>query len=231
MKLSVIIPVYNERATIEEVLRRVKAVDLKKQVIVIDDGSTDGTREILENISDPQIKVIFQPQNRGKGAAIRRGLKEVTGDYVIVHDADLEYAPRDFKKMLDPVTKDGALVVYGNRFWQKVPGQTLKTKLARFLLTGLTNLLYDADIHDEATCYKLFKTEVIRSLDLQAARFEFCPEVTAKVRRRGLKIFEVPISYRPRGDDAGKKIKFRDGLKAIWTLFRYRFWRGNELAF
>ena len=224
MKLSIVIPVYNEKNTVEEVLRQVRAVDLEKEVIVVDDGSTDGTREILEKLSDPEIRIFFQPRNFGKGAAIRRGLKEVTGDYVIVQDADLEYDPQDFKKMLRPVFEKQALVVYGNRFWQKVPGQTWKTKLAKVILTGMTNLLYGAGIHDEATCYKLFETQVIQSLDLQAERFEFCPEVTAKVRRKGLKIYEVPISYNPRGDDAGKKIKFRDGLTAISTLLRYRFW-------
>lgn len=224
MKLSVVIPVYNEKDTVGEVLHQVKAVDLDKDIIIVDDGSTDGTREILKKVSDPQIEIIFQPRNFGKGAAIRRGLEEVTGDYVIIQDADLEYNPQDFKKMLKPVFERGAEVVYGNRFWQKVPSQTWKTKLARVILTGLTNILYRAGIHDEATCYKLFKTEVIKSLDLQAKRFEFCPEVTAKVRRRGLKIYEVPISYRPRGDDAGKKIKLRDGLTAIWTLLKYRFW-------
>lgn len=222
MKLSVIIPVYNEKGTVEEVLRRVKAVDLDKEIIVVDDGSHDGTREILKKLSDPEIKIIFQPRNFGKGAAIRRGLEEVTGDYVIIQDADLEYDPQDFKKMLEPVLAERALVVYGNRFWQKVPGQTWKTKLARIILTGLVNILYGAGIHDEATCYKLFKTEVIRGLDLQAERFEFCPEVTAKIRRQGLKIFEVPISYHPRGDEAGKKIRLRDGLTAIWTLIKYR---------
>ncbi len=227
MKLSVVIPVYNEKNTVEGVLRQVRAVDLEKEIIVVDDGSTDGTREILKKISDPEIKVVFQPRNFGKGAAIRRGLREATGEYVIIQDADLEYNPQDFKKMLEPVFEKGARVVYGNRFWKKVPGQTLKTKLARIILTGMTNFLYGAGIHDEATCYKLFKTEVIRDLDLQAERFEFCPEVTAKVRRKGLKIYEVPISYNPRGDDAGKKIKFRDGLTAILTLLRYRFWTGN----
>lgn len=225
MKLSVIIPVYNEKETIEEVLRQVKAVDLEKEIIVVDDGSRDGTREILKKISGPGVKIILQPRNLGKGAAIRRGLKAVSGDYAIIQDADLEYDPQDFKKMLEPVLRDGAEVVYGNRFWQKVPGQTLKTKLARIFLTGLANLLYGAGIHDEATCYKLFKTEVIKGLDLQSRRFEFCPEVTAKVLRKGLKIYEVPISYHPRGDEAGKKIKFRDGLEAVWTLLRYRFWR------
>lgn len=223
MKLSIVIPVYNEKNTVEEVLRQVRAVDLEKETIVVDDGSTDGTREILKKISDSQVKIIFQPRNFGKGAAIRRGLEEVGGDYVIIQDADLEYDPQDFKKMLEPVFEKGAKVVYGNRFWQKVRGQTWKTKLARIILTGMTNILYGAGIHDEATCYKLFKTEVIKSLDLQAERFEFCPEVTAKVRRRGLKIYEVPISYNPRGDDAGKKIKFRDGLTAILNLLKHRF--------
>jgi glycosyltransferase involved in cell wall biosynthesis len=227
MKLSVIIPVYNEKNTIGEVLQRVAAVDLEKEIIVVDDGSTDGTRELLKKISNPQIKVILQPRNQGKGAAIRRGLKEVTGDYVIIQDADLEYDPRDFKEMLRPVFEQGAEVVYGNRFWQDVSGQTLKTRLARIILTGLTNFLYRARIHDEATCYKLFKADVIKNLDLKAQRFEFCPEVTAKVRRQGLRIYEVPIFYTPRGDDAGKKIKFRDGLTAVWTLLRYRFWRGK----
>jgi len=228
MMLSVVVPVYNEKDTIEEVLRQVKAVDLEKEIIVVDDGSTDGTRERLEKISDPEVKIIFQLRNSGKGAAIRRGLEEVTGEYVIIQDADLEYDPQDFKKMLEPVLNEGAQVVYGNRFWQEVPGQTWKTKLARIILTGITNLLYGAGIHDEATCYKLFQTGVIKNLDLQAERFEFCPEVTAKVRRRGLKIFEVPISYQPRGDEAGKKIKFRDGLTALYTLLRYRLWSGSQ---
>ncbi len=226
--LSVVIPVYNEKDTVEEVLRQVKAVDLEKEIVVVDDGSTDGTRERLEKISDPEVKIIFQLRNSGKGAAIRRGLEEVTGEYVIIQDADLEYDPQDFKKMLEPVLNEGAQVVYGNRFWQEVPGQTWKTKLARIILTGITNLLYGAGIHDEATCYKLFQTGVIKNLDLQAERFEFCPEVTAKVRRRGLKIFEVPISYQPRGDEAGKKIKFRDGLTALYTLLRYRLWSGSQ---
>jgi len=228
MMLSVVIPVYNEKDTVEEVLRQVKAVDLEKEIVVVDDGSTDGTRERLEKISDPEVKIIFQLRNSGKGAAIRRGLEEVTGEYVIIQDADLEYDPQDFKKMLEPVLNEGAQVVYGNRFWQEVPGQTWKTKLARIILTGITNLLYGAGIHDEATCYKLFQTGVIKNLDLQAERFEFCPEVTAKVRRRGLKIFEVPISYQPRGDEAGKKIKFRDGLTALYTLLRYRLWSGSQ---
>jgi len=228
MMLSVVIPVYNEKDTVEEVLRQVKAVDLEKEIVVVDDGSTDGTRERLEKISDPEVKIIFQLRNSGKGAAIRRGLEEVTGEYVIIQDADLEYDPQDFKKMLEPVLNEGAQVVYGYRFWQEVPGQTWKTKLARIILTGITNLLYGAGIHDEATCYKLFQTGVIKNLDLQAERFEFCPEVTAKVRRRGLKIFEVPISYQPRGDEAGKKIKFRDGLTALYTLLRYRLWSGSQ---
>lgn len=225
MKLSVIIPVYNEKETIGAVLWAVQAVDLEKEILVVDDGSTDGTREALSQISDPEIKVILQPRNFGKGAAIRRGLEEASGDYVIIQDADLEYDPQDFKKMLEPVEKFGAKVVYGNRFWKEVPGQTLKTKLARLVLTGLANVLYGSAIHDEATCYKLFETAVVKSLDLKSERFEFCPEVTAKVCRRGFKIFEVPIEYHPRDETGGKKIKYRDGFIAAWTLLKYRFWK------
>ncbi len=228
MKISVIIPAHNEERTIDEIIRRVKAVGINKEIIVIDDASNDETGRILDRISrenDPAnpVKVIRHLRNHGKGAAIRSGLKEASGDIVIIQDADLEYDPRDYHRLVQPIIDGKTSVVYGSRCLGKnkisSPGFFLGGKLLSFL----ANCFYRAGITDEPTCYKVFRREVLRNLDLKCRRFEFCPEVTAKVCKRGYKIYEVPISYYPRKIKEGKKIRFSDGLDAIWTLVKYRF--------
>ena len=228
MKISVIVPAHNEERTIAEIIRRVKAVNLTKEIIVIDDASTDKTGHILDRVSREQnsgspIKVIRHLRNQGKGAAIRTGLKEASGDIVIIQDADLEYDPQDYAGLIQPIIDEKTSVVYGSRCLSKnrisSPGFFLGGKLLSFL----TNLLYRAGITDEPTCYKVFKREVLQNLGLKCRRFEFCPEVTAKVRKRGYKIYEVPIHYYPRKIKEGKKIRFSDGLSAVWTLVKYRF--------
>ena len=228
MKISVIIPAHNEERTIAEIIRRVKAVNLTKEIIVIDDASTDKTGHILDRViweqdSGNPIKVIRHLQNQGKGAAIRAGLKEAVGDIVIIQDADLEYDPQDYAGLIQPIIDGKTSVVYGSRCLSKnrisSPGFFLGGKLLSFL----TNLLYRAGITDEPTCYKVFQREVLQDLNLKCRRFEFCPEVTAKVRKRGYKIYEVPIRYYPRKIKEGKKIRFSDGLSAVWTLVKYRF--------
>lgn len=226
MKLSVIIPVYNEIRTINEIVKRVKAVKIYKEIIIVDDYSTDGTREILKKIKGKNTKIIFQDRNYGKGYAIRTGIKHATGDIVIIQDADLEYDPRDYLKLVEPIIRGKASVVYGTRFPKMSKKPSIFNNpfyLANRILTIISNILYNADITDEPTCYKVFRTDVIKGINLKCERFEFCPEITAKVRKKGYKIIEIPISYRPRSVKGGKKIRFKDGLEAIWTLIKYRF--------
>ncbi len=224
-KLSVIIPCYNERDTVAEVVRRVRAVELAHEILVVDDGSTDGTRDVLAQI-DPgdDLKIIVHARNRGKGAAVRTGFKNATGDVFLIQDADLEYDPRDYPVLLRPIEEGIASVVYGSRFlggprkamffWNMVANRSL---------TLVTNILYNSILSDMETCYKVFQAEVIRDIPLRSRRFDFEPEVTAKVLKRGHRIYEVPISYNGREWDEGKKITWRDGVIALWTLFRYRF--------
>jgi len=232
MKLSVIVPVFNEKNTILEVLKRISAVNIDKEILVIDDGSTDGTRDMLKTIDgqrpaadrrNDEIKIIYHKRNMGKGRAIRTGLNNATGDVVIIQDADLEYDPQDYPKLIEPILSGRAKVVYGSRLFGKGKKSYWSFYLGGRLLSFLANLLYNAGITDEPTCYKAFRADVIKSIDLKCRRFEFCPEVTAKVRKKGYKIFEVPINYEPRSIKDGKKISWRDGLEAIWTLVRYRF--------
>lgn len=223
MKLSIIIPVYNEAATIGEILSRIEAVDIDKEVIIVDDASTDGTREILEGLSPTQAKVIRHPRNLGKGAAIRTGLKEVTGEVVIIQDADLEYDPQDYPHLIEPILENKAKVVYGSRFVGRNPNMLFWYRLGNKLLTLVVNLLYGTSLSDVHTCYKVFETEVIKGLDLRADRFDFCPEVTAKLLKRGHRILEMPISYRSRTFEEGKKLTWRDGIIALYTHIRYRF--------
>lgn len=232
MKLSVIIPVYNEQETILEIIRRVKAVKIPKEIILVDDFSKDGTRDILKGIKDKNIKIVFHERNFGKGHAIRTGLSHVTGDIVIIQDADLEYDPEEYKKLIEPIEKGIAKVVYGTRFPKRKghpsilhPYSSLSNPyyVANKILTTASNLLYNAGITDEPTCYKVFSADVLKNLNLKCERFEFCPEVTAKVRKKGYTIYEVPISYSPRSVNEGKKINWKDGLEAIWTLIKYRF--------
>jgi len=226
MKLSVIIPAFNESHTILEVIKRVQDVPLEKEIIIIDDGSTDGTKEILKEIQETQdLKIIFKDKNEGKGAAIREGLRYVSGDVVVIQDADLEYDPMDWLKMLNIIQGEKADVVYGSR----VLGRGEKSSLAFYLggrfLSFLASILYRIKITDEPTCYKMFKVDVIRSIKLNCKGFEFCPEITAKVAKKGYEIYEVPVSYKPRKIKEGKKIRWKDGVVAIWTLIKYRFLR------
>ena len=226
MKLSIVIPCYNERDTILKLVERVEQVDLgdvEREVIIVDDKSTDGTREILLS-NNTDHKLVLHEENMGKGYALRTGFAHVTGDIVIVQDADLEYDPDDYKQLIQPIIEGKCRVVYGSRERNKnnVRSGVLFYLGARFL-TGLTNLLYGSKLTDEPTCYKVFAADLLKSIPLQCKRFEFCPEVTAKVLRQGIEIVELPISYYPRSRKEGKKINWRDGLEAIWTLIRYRF--------
>ncbi len=211
--------------TIEEILRRVRAVDISKEVIIVDDGSTDGTREFLRSVDGADgVKVIFHARNKGKGAAIRTAIPKVTGDIVLIQDADLEYDPRDYPRIIAPIVEGRAGVVYGSRH----PGFRNYVPFTRFgaaglILTVMTNVLYGARITDEPTCYKAFRTDVLKGLPLRCERFEFCPEVTAKLRKRGHRIHEVPISFRARSVKEGKKIGWRDGIEAVLVLIKYRF--------
>jgi len=224
MLLSVIVPVFNEVNTIEKILLIIREQKIKKEIIIVDDFSTDGTREILMREENDETKIIFHSKNLGKGFAIRTGLEQVSGEVVIIQDADLEYDPKDYDKLLEPITSGKAEVVYGSRCLGKNNKKSyLRFYLGGIFLTWLTNILYGSKITDEPTCYKVFKTEVLRKLELKCKRFEFCPEVTAKVLRNGYHIYEVPISYNPRLIDEGKKIGWKDGCIAIFTLLKYRF--------
>ena len=226
MKLSIIMPVYNEKNTIEQIIRRVSAVEgIEKELIIVDDFSTDGTRELLRKYQNNcNIAIVFHDQNLGKGMAIRTGLEKVTGDLVIIQDADLEYDPNDYLKLVQPIMEDGAFVVYGSRsLSHKNKMSYLRYFIGGQVVTWWTNLLYGCRLTDEPTCYKLFRADLLKSVKLNCKRFEFCPEVTAKIRKRGIEILEVPISYNPRKIKEGKKIRWKDGIQAIWTLLKYRF--------
>jgi glycosyltransferase involved in cell wall biosynthesis len=222
MKVSVIIPVYNERDTIAETVARVRAAPVEKEIIVVDDASTDGTAQLVEPLVGPDLKLVRQPRNQGKGAAIRRGLQEATGEIVLIQDADLEYDPADYPRLVAPIEAGEADVVYGTRA-PRFAGMRLPHRAFNWLAARLANLLYRANITDEATCYKVFRTAILRSIPLKCERFEFCPEVTAKVRKRGIRIHEVPVSYQARSVGAGKKIRWWDGVAALWALIKYRF--------
>lgn len=225
-KLTVLVPVYNEKNSIRALIQQVKKVvlmdDIEKEIIIVDDGSTDGTRKILDSIDG--CKIILQESNRGKGFAIRTGLKHATGDYVIIQDADLEYDPNDYNKLLNEVQTNGADAVYGSRRLnesnEKYSG--ISFYVGGVLVTWFTNFLYDTNLTDEPTCYKLIKTELLKSFDLECEGFEFCPEVTAKLALNEIPITEVPISYYPRHADEGKKITWADGFIAFKTLWKFR---------
>jgi dolichol-phosphate mannosyltransferase len=220
--VSVIVPVYNEASNIDAILRAVHASPVKKEIIIVDDGSCDGTREKLQVLPpEDDVTIVFHQKNCGKGAAIRTALAYAHGEYVLIQDSDLEYDPQDYAALLRPLEDGRANVVYGRR--PDRPERGLRFFLGAKLLTHLTNLLYGAGIHDEATCYKVFRRSTLAQIRLECHRFEFCPEVTAKLCRMGEKIEEVPISYRPRSAVEGKKIRHSDGWLAIWTLIRYRF--------
>ncbi len=220
--VSVLVPVYNEVAHVDELLQAIHASPVKKEIIIVDDGSTDGTREKLKALPPiDDVTIVFHEKNCGKGAAIRTALAYARGEYVLIQDSDLEYDPQDYAVLLRPLEQQQANVVYGVR--PDRPERGLRFFLGAKLLTHLTNLLYFAGIHDEATCYKAFRRSLLERIQLECHRFEFCPEVTAKLCRMGEKIAEVPISYTPRSAVEGKKIRHSDGWLAIWTLIRYRF--------
>ncbi len=222
-KLSVIIPVYNEKATVLELIRRVKEVRHDKEIVIVNDGSTDGTAELLRGISDPEIKVFHHEKNRGKGAAVRTGIVQTTGDYIIIQDADLEYNPADYPALLAPLESGIADVVYGTRFL----GGTHRVLLfwhyfGNVIFTLITNVLYNINLSDMGTCYKVFRANALKSLQLKSDGFGFEPEVTAKICKKKLRIFETPISYSGRTYEEGKKITWKDGLVYLWTLIKFR---------
>ncbi len=224
MKLSVIIPVYNEAATIQEILQQVRAVGLAYEIIIVDDGSTDRTRELLKaEENQPGTVVIYHDRNQGKGAAVRTGFDRATGEILLIQDADLEYDPRDYPALLRPIEEGRVKVVYGSRFLGPRKAMLFWHMLGNKALTLLTNILYNTILSDMETCYKVFKADAIKGIPLRSRRFEFEPEITAKVLKRGHRIFEVPISYYGREYNEGKKITWREGPKAIWTLIKYRF--------
>lgn len=225
--LSVIVPVYNERTTVAEVIRRMRAVDipLTLEVVAVDDGSTDGTDKVLGALADSTVRVLVHPVNRGKGAAIRTALSSVRGDLVLIQDADLEYDPDDWPKLLDPILKGKARVVYGSRFTGERKNMLPLHWIGNRFLSLVTNVLYSSTLSDMETCYKLFDRSVLEGITIQSDRFDFEPEITAKVLRRGHRIYEVPISYAGREISEGKKITWRDGIGALRALVRYRFAR------
>ncbi len=227
MKVSILIPVYNEFLTMPMVIQRVMDAPLpdgcEKEIIIVDDGSTDGTTELLRQYQSSQPLLVHHSKgNFGKGSALRIGIGKATGDIILVQDGDLEYDPRDYLRILAPIVSGQADVVYGSRFLGDFTGMKWPNWLANHVLTFAANLLYNARITDEATAYKAFRAGVLRSVDLRCKRFEFCPEVTAKVRRLGYRIHEVPISYNPRGILEGKKVCWLDGVEALVTLVKYR---------
>lgn len=226
-KLSVVVPVYNERNTLPEIVRRVRTVDLPdgidREVIVVDDGSTDGTRDVLRQLGDSTVRVVLHDRNQGKGAALRTGFALATGDYVLVQDADLEYDPNDWPKLLAPVLSGKARVVYGSRFTGERRNMLLPHWIGNRFLSLVTNVLYNTTLSDMETCYKLVDRSLVEQFELRSNRFEIEPELTAKILKRGVRIYEVPISYSGREFSEGKKITWKDGFTALWSLLKYRF--------
>jgi glycosyltransferase involved in cell wall biosynthesis len=222
--LSVVMPVYNERETIEEIIRRVLAVPLRIELIVVDDGSTDGTRDALASlVRELPFKLILQPANAGKGSAVRRGFQEVTGDLVLIQDADLEYSPEEFPALIQLICEGRADVVYGSRFLGRHRVFLFTHYAGNRFLTLVTNILYNTMLTDMETCYKVMRTDVLRSMILRSNGFGIEPELTAKIFKRQYRVYEVPITYDGRGYEEGKKITWRDGIVALWVLLKYRF--------
>jgi len=233
MKLSVIVPVYNEEQTIGAVIERIRAVDIgpiEKEIIVANDGSSDGTRRAIDEgpwRDDPTVRVVHSPINLGKGAAVRLGLQHATGDVLLTQDADLELNPEEYGKLLAPIINDGAIVVYGSRFLETNKAVSFRTRFANRMLTMLTNILFAGRLTDMETGYKAFRREVLDKIRLRCVGFDFEPEITAKLLLAGYKITEVPISYSPRTADQGKKIRWVDGLDAVYLLVKCRLTGGR----
>ncbi len=225
MRLTVIIPVYNEVKTIQEIVHRVRATGLVDEILIVDDGSHDGTRDLLANLENSsQVKVIYHDRNRGKGAAVRTGISQAAGDLILIQDADLEYDPRDYPALLRPIQEGIADVVYGSRFLGAARRPILFWNMvANKILTLTTNILYNNILTDMETGYKLFRREVVMDIPLHARGFEFEPEFTAKILKKKVRVFEVPITFNPREYSEGKKIKAHDAVIAMWTLVKYRF--------
>jgi glycosyltransferase involved in cell wall biosynthesis len=222
--LSVVMPVYNEEATLEEIVRRVLAVPLRIELIIVDDGSRDASRDILQRLADElPIKVIMQPKNAGKGAALRRGFEEVTGDLVVIQDADLEYSPEEFPELIALICQGRADVVFGSRFLGRHRVFLFTHYAGNRFLTLVANVIYNTMLTDMETCYKVMRTEVLRSMTLSSNGFGIEPELTAKIFKRHYRVYEVPITYDGRGYEEGKKITWRDGFVALWVLLKYRF--------
>lgn len=226
-KLSVVVPVFDERNTIVEVVRRMRAVplpdDIDLEIVIVDDGSGDGTRDVLPQLTDSTVRVVYHETNRGKGAAVRTGFANVTGDLVLIQDADLEYDPEDWPRLVTPIIRGKASVVYGSRFTGERRNMLFFHWIGNRFLSLVTNVLYNTTLSDMETCYKIFDRRVLDSLTLRSDRFDIEPEMTAKVLRKKIRIYEVPISYAGREFEEGKKITWRDGFAALWTLIKYRF--------
>lgn len=227
-KLSIVIPIYNEADHLEEVLRQIYAVEigLEKELILVDDCSTDGTRDILKNLQDSTdntAKIFYHEINRGKGATLRTGFEHITGDITLIQDADLEYDPQDYPRLLEPILNDTADVVYGSRFMEGRQEGLLRSYLANRFLTFLSNLVNGIKITDMETCYKVIKSDILKDISLSSDRFGFEPEITAKLAKRKCKIVDVPISYRGRDYHEGKTVSWKDGVAAIFHIFRFRF--------
>jgi glycosyltransferase involved in cell wall biosynthesis len=225
MKISVIIPAYNEKNTIQEIVRRVQAMKMVDEIIIVDDGSTDGTRDLIANLDGKNnVRTILHEKNQGKGAAVRTGISAATGEVLIIQDADLEYDPREYPNLMKPIEEGMADVVYGSRFLG-APHRAILfwNMVANKLLTLMTNILYNNILTDMETGYKVFRREVVVDMKIHAKRFDFEPEFTAKILKKNVRVFEVPITFNPRDYSEGKKIKMRDAFDAVWTLIKYRF--------
>jgi glycosyltransferase involved in cell wall biosynthesis len=222
MKLSVIVPVYNEEQTVAKLLEQLHQVSQVKEIVVVDDGSTDQTVKKIKALDLPKIK-LFQKENGGKGSAVRYGLDQVTGDYVLIQDADLEYDPQDIAALVKGLGRAGVEVVYGSRFLGPHSNLLFWHRAGNLFLNLFLNFLYDTTLSDMETCYKLIPTELIKDLDLRANKFDLEPEITCKILKKGVRIFEVPISYVGRGFEEGKKITWRDGIEAFWTIIKLKF--------